>query len=134
MMAATLLAFSPGCQEQTSAEDFEHLRASILYVQASFEEEEQHRDARASIGTIPKDSFDSIVALRRLALQEAEKIDPSALARMDSEMPEHFKMQYLRGLRQWNDGVTTEDYALANRGLLLINDWGRYYQGVVESL
>ena len=134
MMAIALLALGPGCQEEISTEDFEYLRASIMYVQASFEEEKQHREAGASIGTMPEESFQSIVELRRLALEQAEQIDPETLAKMDSDMPERFREQYLRGLRQWNNGVKTENYALANRGLLLINDWGRYYQDVLESL
>jgi hypothetical protein len=134
LLIVAFLLLGVGCQEQVSTEDFEHLRASIMYVQASFEEEEQHRDTSAPIGTMPEESFQSIVELRRLALEEAEQIDPEALAKMDSDMPQRFKTQYLRGLQQWNDGVKTEDYALANRGLLLLNDWGRYYQGVLESL
>jgi hypothetical protein len=134
IVSIALLTFGQGCQEQISTEDFEHLRASILYVQASFEEEEKHREAGVLIGTMPEESFQSIVELRRLALEEAEKIDPGALAKMDSNMPERFNTMYLRGLRQWNDGIQTKDYAQANRGLLLLNDWGAYYQGVLESL
>lgn len=132
ILAIAALALALGCESEQSPEDFEHLRASVLYVQASFAEEEPYTGTGRLTGTMPEDVFESIVELRRLALEEAEQIDPQALARMDSNMPRHFEAQYLRGLRQWNEGIEREDYALANRGMLLLNDWGAYYTRVLE--
>ena len=133
ILVLVVIAFCSGCQSKLQTEDFEHFRVSILYVQASFAEEEQYLSAARHTTTVPKAVFQSIRDLRRLALKEANKIDPKALARLDSNMPMHFQKQYVKGLQQWNEGITTEDFALANRGLQLLNEWGEYYIRVLES-
>jgi hypothetical protein len=129
--------FCGGCNKKmkskVSEKDLDHLRASITYIQESFKKEESFSKNNKFEGVMKDDVFKSIVKLRKLALEEAEKIEPESLAIFDRGMPAQFKNSYLLGLKQWNEGIEKEDYDLANKGLFLINDWGAYYTRVLRS-
>lgn len=116
-----------GCSRGSSTESLEHFRASVVYIQKSFELEPRVN----GVGTISQEKMAAIADLRKLALKEAEAVDVSSLSQLHPDMRKHFENEYLRGLRQWVEGYEKDDVALLNRGTLLINDWGSWYKTAV---
>ena len=85
-------------------------------------------------GTISKEDFAKIAGLRRLALDEAEEIEPSALARLHEDMPKHFLEEYLPSLRIWVEGYDEDDYTKYNQAMPLTNAWGDWYRDAREEI
>ena len=123
-----------GCGSQSSREDMEHLSASIRHIQVSFAKESEYSgDGTVGIN-MPKETYETVLTLRRMALEEARKVNPKSLSQVDSEMPSAFSSYYLRGLELWNSGIEDGDFLKANRGMMLINSWGDYYQAWRNSV
>lgn len=124
VLVACVAAIS--CSRQASEESLNHFRDSILYVQQAIALE----PSGTPLGTIGHDELEQIVRLKRLALEEAEAVEPKSLRVLHPEMPEHFEDRYLRGLRQHIEGYDSGDISLMNRGTLLINEWGNWYSAI----
>lgn len=115
-----------GCSSKDEKSDLDRFRDSINYIQSSIALE----PSGTPLGSMTIKQFDKIAKFRRLALFEAEAIDPRALARIHDDMPDHFTSEYLPGLRLWLEGYDTDDMSKINQARPLTNAWGDWYRTI----
>ncbi|MFL6544502.1 MAG: hypothetical protein ACJ8LM_04870 [Candidatus Udaeobacter sp.] len=79
------------------------------------------------VGQPTQANFESIVGLNRVAFSEAQQVDATVLAKLDTGMPDKFVAVYLAGLQmmtQVYDGTRPlTDHA---KGIALINQWDEW--------
>lgn len=117
-----------GCR-QSKESDIQHFEESIRLYQQALAVEEPQRDGRI-LSTISKEDFEECRRLRKLSLEEAEKVNVKSLSVFDAEMPEKYEEFFRQPLRDWLRGEEVDDFWLINSANFRMNSFGEYYRSV----
>jgi hypothetical protein len=112
-----------------SKQELEHFNNAIDYIQKAFAKEEEISNKQQGVNKLmAENDFKEINALKHLALEEAYKVNYQALSLLNTELPTHFKQQFIGGLEKYMQGVSTDNFHLLNEGTLLLNQFGDWYR------
>lgn len=110
-------------------ESLEHFYKSILYIQEAYSIENTFNEENELFFTIDKKNikFKNALSYRKQALNEAKKVDLISLNKLDDNLKQHYNNEFILGLEYYIDGTENENIASINKGRILLNKFGDFY-------
>lgn len=115
---------------ETTESDLNHFSKSIDYINQSIKISNNFK----AFSTIDSEDLEKIIELKKLALLEAEKVNTEYLNSLYTYWGDHFKNEYIIGLKLIILGYENNAQESLFKGQTLLNKWGDWYSLNVEYI